>query len=144
MKYISETSLRDFSFCGDAEKRANKLTYEQLDAVEQMMIDDAPASGWSETQIHDFFWFEFDTICQWLGYADEEHLDADVSNEDIKEADDWEYNLDIEEMLEIAEFDESKYMSEDEELDEYRVMDDFTQWWESLSDIRQVEIMKNF
>lgn len=26
----------------------------------------------TETQINDLFWFEFDTICQWLGYKDED------------------------------------------------------------------------
>ena len=33
----------------------------------------------SETDINDFFWFETDTIAEWLGYEDWEKLEEDRS-----------------------------------------------------------------
>lgn len=36
----------------------------------------APESGWTDDDINNFFWFDFDTIADWLGYKDGEHFDA--------------------------------------------------------------------
>lgn len=74
MKYFVEESLSNFNFWSGGKDRADLLTSEQFDTVEQMMEEIEPADGWSDTAINDFFWFEFDTIAQCLGYADEEHL----------------------------------------------------------------------
>ena len=35
------------------------------------MESDAPESGWTDDDINNFFWFDFDTIADWLGYKDE-------------------------------------------------------------------------
>lgn len=71
MKIYSEKSLRNFGFWSGAEENASKLTSEQLDTVESMMEEIQP-DGWDETEINDFFWFDFDTIKEWLGITDEE------------------------------------------------------------------------
>ena len=71
MKVYSEINLRDFEFWSGAKSNAETLTSEQLDIVESI-LEDAYPDGISETQINDFFWFEFDTIREWLGIEDEE------------------------------------------------------------------------
>lgn len=94
MKYYVEDSLSNFHFWSGAEDRAAMLTDDQFEVVEQNMEECAPADGWSDTAINDFFWFEFDTIAQWLGYKDEEYLSENVSDDDISDADDWFDNID--------------------------------------------------
>ena len=71
MKVYSEINLRDFEFWSGAKSNAETLTSEQLDIIESI-LEDAYPDGISETQINDFFWFEFDTIREWLGIEDEE------------------------------------------------------------------------
>ena len=71
MKVYSEINLRDFEFWSGAKSNAETLTSEQLDIVESI-LEDAYPNGISETQINDFFWFDFDTIREWLGIKDEE------------------------------------------------------------------------
>lgn len=71
MKIYSEKSLINFEFWSGAKENASKLTSEQLDTVESMMEEIQP-EGWDETEINDFFWFDFDTVKEWLGITDEE------------------------------------------------------------------------
>lgn len=71
MKIYSEKSLRNFEFWSGAKENANELTSAQLDEVETILEDSYP-EGMDETQINDLFWFEFDTIKEWLGITDEE------------------------------------------------------------------------
>ena len=71
MKVYSEINLRDFEFWSGAKLNAETLTSEQLDIVESI-LEDAYPDGISETQINDFFWFDFDTIREWLGIKGEE------------------------------------------------------------------------
>ena len=68
------------------EDRATNCTDEQLDKIESIMESAAPESGWTDDDINNFFWFDFDTIAAWLGYKDGEHFDAGVSEDDVKEA----------------------------------------------------------
>lgn len=82
MKVISEISLRDFKFWSGGEDRAKNCTDEQLDKIESIMESDAPESGWTDDDINNFFWFDFDTIADWLGYKDEKHFDAGVREDD--------------------------------------------------------------
>ena len=70
MKVISEISLRDFKFWSGGEDRAKNCTDEQLDKIESIMESDAPESGWTDDDINNFFWFDFDTIADCLGYKD--------------------------------------------------------------------------
>ena len=71
MKVYSEKSLRNFELWSGGAYNAKTLTYQQLDMVESI-LEDAYPDGMDETKINDFFWFEFDTIREWLGIKDEE------------------------------------------------------------------------
>ena len=71
MKVYSEINLRDFEFWSGAKLNAETLTSKQLDIVGSI-LEDAYPDGISETQINDFFWFDFDTIREWLGIKGEE------------------------------------------------------------------------
>ena len=69
MKAYKEMNLRDFEFWSGAKSNAETLTDEQLDMVESI-LEDAFPDGMDETQINDIFWFDFDTIRDWLGIED--------------------------------------------------------------------------
>ena len=71
MKIYSEKSLRNFEFWSGAKENANELTSAQLDEVETILEDLYP-NGMDETQINDLFWFDFDTIKEWLGITEED------------------------------------------------------------------------
>lgn len=73
MKIYEEKSLKDFEFWSGAKDRVKYLTDDELDQIEAILEDSYP-EGMSETEINDFFWFEEDTIADWLGYADFEEL----------------------------------------------------------------------
>ena len=66
MKVYKEMNLRDFEFWSGAKSNAETLTDEQLDMVETI-LEDAFPDGMDVTQINDIFWFDFDTIREWLG-----------------------------------------------------------------------------
>ena len=150
MKYYVENSLSNFHFWSGAEDRAAVLTDDQFEAVEQNMEECEPEGGWSDTAINDFFWFEFDTIAQWLGYKDEEYLREDVSDDDISDAEDWFEKIDdVNELVALAGLDAKEYVMEDEngydvpdELDEELVNDDAQDWWNNLEDIDKVRIFR--
>ena len=69
MKVYKEMNLRDFKFWSGAKSNAETLTDEQLDMVEAI-LEDAFPDGMDATQINDIFWFDFDTIHEWLGIED--------------------------------------------------------------------------
>ena len=71
MKVYSEINLRDFEFWSGAKSNAETLTSEQLDIVESILEELCP-DGIEDVKINDFFWFDFDTIREWLGIKDEE------------------------------------------------------------------------
>ena len=70
MKVYKEISLRDFEFWSGAKENAEELTDCQLDKVEAI-LDDLYPEGMDETTINDLFWFDFDTIREWLGIEEE-------------------------------------------------------------------------
>lgn len=71
MKIYSEKRLVNFQFWGGAEENADKLSYEQLDQLEGILEELYP-DGMSETEINDLLWFDFETVCEWLGIEEEE------------------------------------------------------------------------
>lgn len=150
MKYFVEESLRDFNFWSGGKDRAELLTDEQFDMVEQMMEEIEPAEGWTDTAINDFFWFEFDTIAQWLGYADEEHLEKDISQDEVQEAQEWaeDTSIDYNALFAIAHLDIEDYACTNEDGEEDRDWDrateDFMDWWNGMDDIEQVEEYRKY
>ena len=66
MKTFTETNLTSFEFWSGAKDNASKLTDEQLNEVDNILQDCYP-DGMSETELNDIFWFDFDTVLEWLG-----------------------------------------------------------------------------
>lgn len=71
MKLTSEKSLSNFNFWSGAKSNAEELTKSQLDTVESILEYIYP-DGMNETSVNDLFWFEFDTVKEWLGIEEEE------------------------------------------------------------------------
>lgn len=70
-KVTEQLHLSNFKFWGGAKYRAQMLTVDELNEIEQQLEDLYP-QGIDETQLNDIFWFDFDWIAQMLGYEDEE------------------------------------------------------------------------
>jgi hypothetical protein len=73
MKIYAEKSLRNFEFWSGAADTVKYLTLEELDIIENI-IEEMYPDGADETIINDLFWFEEDTIAEWLGYNDFEEI----------------------------------------------------------------------
>ena len=73
MRVYKEESLSNFEFWSGAKDRAKYLIYKDFDIIESI-LEDAYPDGIDETTINDLFWFEEDTIAEWLGYTDFEEL----------------------------------------------------------------------
>lgn len=71
MKIYKEESLRNFEFWSGAKENAKEFTGEQLDQIEAILEDMYP-EGMDETEINDLFWFEPETLREWLGIEEEE------------------------------------------------------------------------
>ena len=73
MKVYRETTLTDFEFWSGAKCRAEKLTHSELEQITEILEELYP-DGIDETTINDLFWFEEDTIAEWLGYDSFEEI----------------------------------------------------------------------
>ena len=71
MKIISEMSLKDFEFWSGGADRAKLLTDAEFDTIENYFEDIFP-DGATDTQINDMFWFDFESICDYLGTTEDE------------------------------------------------------------------------
>lgn len=134
MKYTVEESLRNFHFWSGGKDRADMCSPDELDSIESFLEENKPEDGWTDGDINDMFWFEFDTLAQHLGYKDEEDFqmqhDPNYVDDDelAKYAEKWFYdfvnqNHDDDELLEsIAE--QMGVGQSDEEWEEYEAEDD--------------------
>ena len=73
MKIFSEISLSGFEFWSGARDRAEYLTDDEFDTIEVILEEQYP-DGMGETELNDFFWFEDETIADWLGYGSFEEI----------------------------------------------------------------------
>jgi len=71
MKITTEQSIANFKFWSGAKSNAAELTFSQLNEVESILEDLYP-DGLSETELNDLFWFDFETVKDWLNITDEE------------------------------------------------------------------------
>ena len=68
MKVIKEVnSYSDFEFWSGAADTVEYLTPEEVENILKILEDIYP-DGMTDTELNDFFWFEDDTIAEWLGY----------------------------------------------------------------------------
>lgn len=81
MKIYTEKSLRDFDFWSGARDTVKYLTPGELDKIESILEECYP-EGMDETAINDFFWFEEDTIAEWLGYDSFEDIVKEQNGEE--------------------------------------------------------------
>ena len=71
MKIILEESLSNFKFWSGGADSAELLTEQELDVVESV-LDDLYPDGMTDTEINDLFWFDFETVLDWIGLTEEE------------------------------------------------------------------------
>ena len=71
MKITTEQSIANFKFWSGAKENASELTFSQLNEVESI-LDDLYPDGITETELNDIFWFDFETIKEWLCIIDED------------------------------------------------------------------------
>lgn len=80
MTMTVERNLKDFEFWGNAALVAEKLTTKELDTIEEILEQMADCGNdlWSETQINDFFAFDFEDFCEgWIGVSYEELMERE-------------------------------------------------------------------
>lgn len=68
MKYIVESSLRDFKAWAGGAETLKELNLDEIDIIEEGITECNEGSELTETEINDFLWFETDVIAEWLGY----------------------------------------------------------------------------
>ena len=73
MKIQTEMRLCHFEFWAGAADTAKYLTWEQMDTIEEILSEVYP-EGLDDTSLNDFFWFEADTVAEWLGYSNFDEL----------------------------------------------------------------------
>ena len=75
MKVYREVSGRDFEFWSGAKSTVKYLTGEEIDRIfDELESINCDSDTMSETEVNDFFWFEDDTIAEWLNWPDFETL----------------------------------------------------------------------
>lgn len=89
MKIWREESLRNFEFWSGAVCRAEQLTDEQFDQIENI-LDELYPDGVDETFINDLFWHDFETIADWLGLALNDSGDLYDPSEEVDDDDEEE------------------------------------------------------
>ena len=67
MTIKTEQSLRNFEFWSGAKSNAEMMTAEELDSVENALEDIEP-DGMTDTEINDLFWFDFEYVCELIGF----------------------------------------------------------------------------
>lgn len=73
MKIYTEDSIRNFKFWSGGRDTVDDLFDSDFDILEPR-IEEIFDGECSDTELNDFFWFERDTIAEWLGYEDYDEL----------------------------------------------------------------------
>lgn len=75
MQITKELNLTSFEFWSGAKDHS--FTYSELQEIEYQ-LEDLYEHGSAETQINDLFWFEEETLCEWVGIDyNEDYLNRD-------------------------------------------------------------------
>jgi len=76
MKIHKEESLSSFEFWSGGKDRAEKLTSEELDQIE-LTLEELYPDGIDEKELNDLFWFDFETVANWIGTTEEDILNRE-------------------------------------------------------------------
>lgn len=71
MKIYKETNLTDFEFWSGAKDFAARLTDSEMQQIECILKDRYP-DGIDETALNDIFWFDRETVAEWIGTTEDE------------------------------------------------------------------------
>ena len=78
MQYTTNNCLTQFKFWGEAKKVADRLSYQELVKVDELLSDYFSNNFHepSASDINDAFWFNTELIvCEFLGYKSEESFE---------------------------------------------------------------------
>lgn len=64
--------IRNWFWSGGADT-VEDLRDDEIELILTMLRESSP-EGLSDTEVNDFFWFERDTIADWLGYSSYEEI----------------------------------------------------------------------
>lgn len=70
---LKEENLRSLEFWSGAADTVKYLTDDEMDTIETRLEDIYP-DGIGETELNDLFWFDDDTIAEWIGYESFEQI----------------------------------------------------------------------
>ena len=73
MKLYKEESISNFDFWSGAKDTAKHLTEDEMNTIECILEEQYP-DGMGETELNDFFWFEDETLAEWLGFDSFEEI----------------------------------------------------------------------
>lgn len=86
MRYYVEESLSNFKFWSGGKDRADLLTSEQLDKLDDelsQLLSEDPSDG----EINDLFWYDFEAVCSLIGLKYTK--DAEV----VEDEEEWVRNI---------------------------------------------------
>ena len=72
MNYTKELNLTNFEFWSGAKQ--HEFTYNELKELEYILEDLYHEKPPTETDINDLFWFEEETLCEWLNLDYNQYL----------------------------------------------------------------------
>lgn len=90
MIYTVEKNLSSFDFWSSAKNFAEMLTLEELDQLDDLLPELFGEEIPTETQINDLFWFDFETVCELLGYEYDSEHDKVIRDDSDREDDEEE------------------------------------------------------
>lgn len=73
MRITRELSLTDFNFWSGAKD--HNFSYNELKELEYILEDLYFENLPTETDINDLFWFEEETLCEWLNLSYDKYLE---------------------------------------------------------------------
>lgn len=105
IKIWEDISLENFQFWSGAKTNAQELSLDELEALESQLEDLYP-EGMSDTDLNDLMWFNFNTVCSWVGHPVEVFLWVKENSVSVEAGENYNetYNMEdydsIDEMLE--------------------------------------------
>ena len=76
--------LTSFEFWAGAKANAERLTYEEIERIGEV-IEELYPYGIDKVNINNLFWFEFKSAVEWLGYEYDEEKDKIIREEESEE-----------------------------------------------------------